>query len=87
MLVILDGSPSFIAHEYLSHWESLQSSTYRELLGLTCCLQSLVAQCKNKFVVLQTDAMILLGIINHGRSKLSLNVLARELFGFALNLK
>jgi hypothetical protein len=75
---------SFIAHEYFSHWESLQSSTYRELLGVTRCLQSLVLQCQGKFVVLQTDAMNLLGIINRGSSKLPLNTLARELFWFCI---
>jgi hypothetical protein len=81
------NDPSFIAHEYFSHWESLQSSTYRDLLGVTRCLQSLVAQCKDKFVVLQTDAMNLLGIINRGSPKLPLNVLARELFWFCLEFK
>ncbi len=78
------NGPSFIAHKHFSHWESLQSSTYRELLGVTRCLQSHVAQCKDKFVVLQTDAMNLLGIINRGSSKLPLDVLARELFWFCL---
>ncbi len=68
---------SFIPHEYFSHWGSLQSSTYRELLGVTRCLQSLVIQCQGKFVVLQTDAMNLLVIVNRGSSKLPLNTLAR----------
>jgi hypothetical protein len=81
------NGPSFIAHEYFSHWESLSSSTYRELLGVTRCLQSRVVQCKDKFVVLQTDAMNLLGVINHGSSKLLLNILARELFSFCLEFK
>jgi hypothetical protein len=38
-------------------------------------------------VVLQVDAMSLLGIINRGSPKLRLNVLARELFWFCLLLK
>ena len=40
------NGPSFIAHEYFTLWESIQSSTYRELLGVTRCLQSLIARCK-----------------------------------------
>jgi len=81
------NGPSFIAHEYFTLWEYIQSSTYRELLGVTRCLQSLIAQCKGKFVVLQTDAMNLLGIINRGSSKLPLNDLARELFWYCLEFK
>ena len=81
------NGPSFIAHEYFTLWESIQSSTYRELLGVTRCLQSLIAQCKGKFVVLQTDAMNLWGIINRGSSKLPLNDLARELFWYCLEFK
>jgi hypothetical protein len=54
---------------------------YRELLGVTRCLQALVEQYKGKFVVLQiNDAMNLLGVINRGSHELSLNTLDRELF-------
>ena len=67
------NGPSFTAHEYFTLWESMQSSTYREFLGVTRSLQSLITQCKGKFVVLQTDAMNPLGIINRGSSKLPLN--------------
>ncbi len=77
----------FIAHEYFSHWESLQSSTYREHLDVTRCLQSLVEKCKGKFVVLQTDAMNLLGVVNIGSPKLTLNTLAKELFWFRIEFK
>jgi hypothetical protein len=78
---------SYVAHEYFSPWETVQSSTYRELLGVNRCLQSLIEICKNKFVVLQVDAMNLLGIINRGSPSLPLNVLARELFWFCLSHK
>jgi hypothetical protein len=70
----------YVAHEYFSPWEAIQSSTYRELLGVNRCLQALLDRCKGKFVVLQVDAMNLLGIINRGSPKLPLNTLARELF-------
>jgi hypothetical protein len=75
---------TYVAHEYFSQWEAIQSSTYRELLGVNRCLQALLDKCKGKFVVLQVDAMNLLGIINRGSPKLPLNVLARELFWFCL---
>jgi hypothetical protein len=45
------GGASLIAHEYFSEWEAIQSSTYRELLGVTRCLQSLIEICKGKMVV------------------------------------
>jgi len=61
---------------------------YRELLGVTRCLQALVEQYKGKFVVLQiNDAMNLLGVINRGSHELSLNTLDRELFWFGLQHK
>jgi len=41
-------------------------------------------RCKGNFVVVQVDAMNLLGIINRGSPKLPLNVLARKLFWFCL---
>jgi len=37
---------TFIAHEYFSAWESIQSCTYRKLLGGTRCLQCLVEHAK-----------------------------------------
>jgi hypothetical protein len=81
------GGPSLNAHEYFSEWEAVQSSTYRELLGVTRCLQSLIGICKGKMVVVQVDAMNLLGIVNRGSPRLALNTLARELFWFCLSNK
>ncbi len=82
----LDGN-SHIAHEYFAEWEAIQSSTYRELLGVIRCLQSLIEIWKNKFVVVQVDAMNDLGIVNKGRPKLAFDTLARELFWFCLSHK
>ena len=72
------------AHEYFSVAESLESSTYRELLAAYRCLQALVHRCEGRLVVLQVDAMNLLGIINRGSGRLALNHLARDLFWFCL---
>ena len=74
------GCSTVIAHEYFSEWEAVQSSTYRELLGVTRCLQSLIEICKGKTVVVQVDAMNLLGIVNRGSPRLALDVVAREMF-------
>ena len=74
--------PLEIAREYLSDWEAAQSSTYRELLGVSRCLQAMVHRCEGRFVVLQVDAQNLLGIVNRGSPKLGINELARELFWF-----
>ena len=71
---------SHIAHEYFSEWEAIQFSTYRELLGIIRCLQSLLTICKNKLVVVQVDAINLLGIVNRGSPKLALITLARAIF-------
>ena len=62
----------------------MESSTFRELLGVFRCLQALMHLCIGRFVVVQVDAQDLLGIINRGRSKLAINYLARDLswFGF-----
>jgi hypothetical protein len=79
------GGTTTIAHEYFSEWEAVQSSTYRELLGVTRCIQSLIEICKGKTVVVQVDAMNLLGIVNRGSPRLALNILARELFWFCLS--
>ena len=76
--------PLEIAREYLSDWEAVQSSTYRELLGVSRCLQAMVHRCEGRFVVLQVDAQNLLGIVNRGSPKLIINELARELFWFCL---
>ena len=78
---------SYIAYEYFSEWEAIQSSTYRELLGVTRSLQSLIEICKGKMVVVQVDALNLLGIVNRGSPSLALNTLARELFWFCLSHK
>ena len=76
--------PSEIAREYFSESEAVESSTLRDLLGACMCLQSLVHRCEGRFVVLQVDARNLLGIVNRGSSKLSINELARDLFWFCL---
>jgi hypothetical protein len=78
------GGTSYIAHEYFSDWGAIQSSTYRELLGVTRFLQSRIEICKGKMVVVQVDAMNLLGIVNRVSPRLALNALARELFWFRL---
>ena len=78
------SGPLFTAREYFTLEESIESSSYRELLGVLRCLKSLVHLCRGKLVVLQVDAMNLLGIINRGSSRLPLNELARELFWFCL---
>ncbi len=67
------------AQKYFSEAESVESATYRELLGVLRCLQSLMQLCAGKIVVLQVDAKNLLGIVNHGIPRLKLNTLAREL--------
>ena len=51
------------------------------------CFQSLVELCRGKFVVLKVDAMNLLGIVNRGSRRLSLNQLARDLFWFCSSNK
>jgi hypothetical protein len=73
-----------MAREYFTWEESVESSTFRELLGVLRCLQALVHLCIGKFVVVQVDAQNLLGIINRGSSKLAINKLARDLFWFGL---
>ena len=76
--------PLELAREYFSEWEAVQSSTYRELLGVSRYLQAMVHMCEGRFVVLQVDAHNLLGIVNRGSPKLNINELARELFWFCL---
>jgi hypothetical protein len=39
------------AHEYFSEAECYESSTYRELIGVMRCMQSMVHLCAGKFVV------------------------------------
>jgi len=77
----MQGAPQF-AREYFSEEEFVESSTYRELLGVLRCLQSMVNLCVGKFVVFQVDAQNLVGVVNRGSPRLKLNELARELFWF-----
>ncbi len=72
------------AHEYFSTEETVDSSTYRELLGVLRCLQAMIYMCEEKFVIFQADARNLLGIVNRGSPRLKLNSLARELLWFGL---
>ncbi len=73
------------AHEYFFSEESVESSTFRKLLGVFRCLQAMISMCRGKFVVFQVDAQIaLLGIVNRGSPRLKLNALARELFWYGL---
>ncbi len=72
------------AHEYFSKEESVESSTYRELLGVFRCLQAMISLCERKMVFFQVDAQNLLGIVNRGSPWLKLNALAREFFWFGL---
>ena len=81
------SGPLAVAHEYFTVEERLESSTFRELLGASRCLQAMVHRCEGRLVVLQVDAMNLLGIINRGSRRLALNVLARDLFWFCLRHK
>jgi hypothetical protein len=76
--------PLEIAREYFSEWEAIHPSTFRELLGVSRCLQAMVHRCEGRFVVLQVDAANLLGIVNRGSPKLIINELPRELFWFCL---
>jgi hypothetical protein len=39
------------AHEYFSKEECVESSTYRELLDVFRCLQTMISLCEGKFVV------------------------------------
>jgi len=73
----MQGAPEY-AHEYFSEAESVESSTYRELLGVLRCLQYLIHLCADRFVVFQVNAKNLLGIVNRGSPRLQLNALARE---------
>ena len=63
--------------------ESVQSSTYRELLAVIRCLQSVFELGRGKFVVFQVDARNLLGIVNRGRRRLPLNQPLGSYFGSA----
>jgi hypothetical protein len=67
------------AHEYFSEAETVESSTYRELLGVLRCLHFLMHLCTDRFFVFQVDAKNLLGTVNHGSPRLKLIALAREL--------
>jgi len=74
--------PMEIAKEYFSEWEGVQSSTYRELLGVSLCLQAMAHEYEGRFMVLHVDAANLLGLVNRESPKLSINELARELCWF-----
>jgi hypothetical protein len=78
------AGPLEIAREYFLEWEAIESSTYRELLGFSRCLQAMVHRCEGRFVVLQVDAANLLGIVNRGSPKLIINEMAREIFGLCM---
>ncbi len=79
----MEDAPQY-AREYFSEKESSESSTYRELLGVSRCLQAMLHVCEGKFVVFQVDAQNLLGVVNRGSPRLNLNELARQLFWFCL---
>jgi len=74
------SGPLELARENFSEWEAVHSSTFRELMGVSRCLQAMVHMCEGRFVVLRGDAQNLLGIVNRGSPKLNINELARELF-------
>ncbi len=78
------GGPLITAREYFTWEESVESSTYREILGVLPCLHALVHLCIGKVVVVQVDAQNLLGIVNRGSNKLSINKLARDIFWYGL---
>jgi hypothetical protein len=46
----LQGAPEY-ANSYFSQEESVESSTFRKLLGVIRCLKSMMLLCKGKFVV------------------------------------
>jgi len=72
------------AYECFSREYIVESSTYRELLGVFRCLQAMVGLCEEKNVAFQVDAQNKAGTVNRGSPRLKLNVLARELFWFGL---
>ena len=69
------------AHEYFSKEESVESSTYRELLGVFMCLQAMISLCERKLVGFQVDAPNMLRSVTRGSPRLKLNALARNFFG------
>jgi hypothetical protein len=76
-----------IDHEHFLERETIQSSTYCELLSVIRRLQSLIELGKAELVLVQVDALNTLGIIKKGSLKLALNTLAQELFLFCLSHK
>jgi len=76
--------PMEIARKYFSEWEAVESSTYRELLGVYWCMQCMLHIYEGRYVVLQVDAANLMGIVNRESPKLIIQELARELFWFCL---
>ena len=76
-----------IAHGFFSVWDSIQFSTFRGLLGVIRCLQSLNEICKNNLVKVQADAMNLLGIVNKGSPRLAIEHLGTRFFWVCLSHK
>ena len=74
----MQGAPQY-AREYFSEEECVESSTYRELLGVLRCVQSMVGLCEGKFVVFQVGAHNRLRVVNRGSPQLKLDELEREL--------
>ncbi len=68
-----------IARECFFELDTKESSIFSDLHGVCRCLRSFVHTCKARFVVLQVDAMNLLGIVDRGNPRLDINELAREL--------
>ena len=78
------SGPMELARDYFSEWDTIQSSTFRELLEVSRCLKAMVHMCEGRFVVLHADAQNMLGIVNRGSPKLNINEWAMELSWFCL---
>jgi hypothetical protein len=72
--------PLLTAREYFTWEESVESSTFGELLGDLRYFQTLVHISIGTCVVVQVDAKNLLGIVDRGGTKLAIKKLARDLF-------
>jgi len=79
-----DRSDGDRSRKYFAEWEAKESSTFMELLGVCRCLHSMVHKCEGRLVILQVDAMNLLGIVNRGSPRLAINELASEIFWFCV---
>jgi hypothetical protein len=71
----MQGAPRY-AREHLEE-ECVESSTYRELIGVFRCVQSMVGLCEDTFVAFHVGAQKLLGVVNRGSPRIKLNELAR----------